>query len=300
MKFNEDLAVIHAYLCADGYVIKNPSTQKHKYYKVGLRNTNLLLLEDFQKRFEKLWGIKPRLIEGQRCEKGSKHIYEILTRNFGSFYSWEWRMPHLNKNLNRAWLRTYFDCEGWVSIERHKSRLIGVDCVNLFGLKQVKKALAEDGIKSKLKKRNTKNIYRLYIYGKENLIKFNKNIGFNHPEKSIKLQKALEDYIVYDWEFHNNKKKSKSFIKTLMQERARIRPDNGMIRIISNRKKNIITLKEELESLFTIESKINESINGIGTRYYQLNIYKKEEVKKAVVNNLLNSIEEEKWLKLKR
>jgi hypothetical protein len=239
MKFNEDLAVIHAYLCADGYVVKNPPTQKHKYYVVGLRNTNLILLTDFQKRFQKIWGVKPRLVEGQRCQKNSKQIYEFLTRNFGSFYSWEWRMPDLSKNLSRAWLRTYFDCEGWVSIERRKSRLIGADCVNLSGLKQVKEALAKNGIRSKLKKISSRKICRLNIYGKDNLIKFKTNIGFYHPEKSIKLQQALDDYVIYDWDFPKDSAGLKGFVRTLMQQKAKIRHDNGVVRIVSIRKRTL-------------------------------------------------------------
>jgi len=300
MKLNEDLTIIHAYLCADGYVIKNPPTQKHKYYKVGLRNTNLLLLEDFQKRFERLWKIKPILEERQRCSKSSKLIYEFLTQNFGSFYSWKWRMPNLNRKLSRLWLRTYFDCEGWISIESHKSRLIGVDCVNLFGLKQVKKALAKNGINSTLKKKNNRNIFRLYIYGKENLIKFKKNIDFYHPQKNMKLREAISDYIIYDWKFPKNSDELRNFIRTLMQERARIRQGNWVVRVISKKRKNITILKRELKSIFGINSKANKMVNGIGTQYYQLNIYKKEEVRRTIANKLLNNIEEGKWLKLKK
>ena len=114
MKIDENLAAVHAYLCADGYVIKNPKTQKRKYYKIGFRNTNLILLKDFQERFEKVFGVKPCLYEGQRCQKGSREIYELLIKRFGSFYSWEWKMPKLNNKLAKAWLRAYFDCEGWV------------------------------------------------------------------------------------------------------------------------------------------------------------------------------------------
>jgi hypothetical protein len=48
MRFNEDLAKIHAYLCGDGCVSKNKKENKHKYYKIDFRNTNLVLLKDFQ------------------------------------------------------------------------------------------------------------------------------------------------------------------------------------------------------------------------------------------------------------
>jgi hypothetical protein len=297
MKFNEDLAVIHAYLCADGYVIKNPPTQRHKYYKIGLRNTNIVLLKDFKNRFEKLWGVKPYLEKGQRCSKSSKELYEYLTRNFGSFYSYEWRMPTLNKGLTSAWLRTYFDCEGWVSIEKHKSRLIGADCVNSIGIKQVKAALLRYGIKSKLKYKKDRDIFRLYIYGKENLTKFSRYIGFHHPEKRMKLQAAIKDYVIYDWSFPKNKGWMIQFIKRLMREKAKVRLDNKTIRVISCREDNLKILKMELKKLFGIDPRVNEMVNGIGTRYYQLNINRKEDIKKAVENNLLNKFEMTKWRK---
>ncbi|MFO8016942.1 MAG: LAGLIDADG family homing endonuclease [Candidatus Woesearchaeota archaeon] len=58
LKFNRDLSIIHAYLSADGYVIKNPKTQKRKYYYIGFRNTNERLLQDFEERFYNYFKIK--------------------------------------------------------------------------------------------------------------------------------------------------------------------------------------------------------------------------------------------------
>ena len=46
-----DLAAIHGYLCADGYVITHAPNSKRKYYRLGLRNTELVLLSDFQSKF---------------------------------------------------------------------------------------------------------------------------------------------------------------------------------------------------------------------------------------------------------
>ncbi len=114
------------------------------------------------------------------------------------------------------------------------------------------------------------------------------------------MQKAIADYIIYDWEFPKNIKELKNFTKVLMHKRAKIRVDNGVVRVTSNKKWNLIALKENLETIFNIDSKINEMANGIGTHYYQLNIYKKQEVKKAIESNLLNNIEEAKWLRLKK
>jgi len=187
MKMDENLAAIHAYLCADGYVIKNPPEQKLKYYRIGLRNTNIVLLKDFQKKFFNYFKILPHLYKGERCSIGSKGIYNILNKEFGSFYSWEWRMPKLKDKLLKIWLRTYFDCEGWVFCKTHQNRHIGVDCVNETGINQVEKSLKKLGIEAIRKFNKKRKIHRILIYGKENIIKFKKEIGFLHPKKSDKV-----------------------------------------------------------------------------------------------------------------
>lgn len=108
----QDFAAVHAYLCADGYVCKNLPSQKNKYYRAGLRNTCPELLEDFQTKFEKVFGKKPIISKQQdRCQIGSKEIFYFLTENFGSFYSADWSIPKvlLHKDLLSHWLRTFFD-----------------------------------------------------------------------------------------------------------------------------------------------------------------------------------------------
>ena len=300
MKFDENLAAVHAYLCADGYVIKNPETQKQKYYMIGFRNTNLILLKDFQERFGEVFGIKPYLIEGQRCRIGSKRIYGKLIKEFGSFYSWEWKMPKLNEKLSKIWLRAYFDCEGWVTCKTHQSRMIGADCVNERGIKQIKETLLKLGIKSKLKKRNTRNIFSLAIFGKENLIKFHEKIGFLHPEKVERLKKVLGDFVVYEWKYPQDKRQLISFVKKILKLRGKIKKNNGVLRLISCEEENLIRLQKELNILFKIDCIVNRQVNGIGTIYYELSINKKEEVKKLINNDLLSQEEKEKWLKLQK
>lgn len=296
MKLDENLAAIHAYLCADGYVIKNPATQKQKYYHIGFRNTNLILLRDFQEKFEKIFGKKPYLIEGQRCRIGSRETYEKLTREFGSFYSWIWKMPELEDNLLRTWLRAYFDCEGWVTCKTHQNRQIGVDCVNKEGINQIKEALNKLNIKSMIKKRNTRNIFCLKIYGKDNLIGFQKEINFLHPNKKEKLSSAIKDFVEYDWKFPESEIDLKYFVKEILQSKAKIKKDNGIIRIISKLENNLTRLQKELNRLFGTESKVNKRINGIGTVYFELNVNKQNQVKALIDNNLINNKEKEKWI----
>ncbi len=298
MRFDENLAAVHAYLCADGYVIKNPRTQRHKYFHIGFRNTNLALLKDFQNKFKKVFNIEPHLVEGQRCRIGSKEIYEELTNKFGSFYSWKWKMPDLNEKLLRIWLRTYFDCESWVTCKSHQNRQIGIDCVNKKGINQIKQSLNKLGIESSLKKRNTRDIFSLKIYGKKNLIRFQKKIGFLHPNKKEKLKDTIEDFVEYCWKFPNNEKTLKNFIKEILRIKARIRKDNGIIRVISKLESNLIRLQKELYRLFGVESKVNRRINGIGTIYFELNVNKQNQVNVLIDNDFINNREKEKWIKL--
>ena len=82
MKFNKNLAAIHSYLCADGYVIKNPPTQKNKYYYIGLRNTCDKLLEDFEKKFYEEFKIMPRRCKDGRTVITNKKLYYHLTEKY--------------------------------------------------------------------------------------------------------------------------------------------------------------------------------------------------------------------------
>lgn len=193
MHFNEDLSTIHAYLCADGYVIKNPETQKHKYYYIGFRNQNTVLLKDFQRRFKKIFGIKPYICKDGRCRIQSKEIFEKLTKNF-IYYSSGWKMPFLSKENLKLWLRAFFDCEAWVEVQKTKSRAIRLECVNKKGLEQIKNALEVFGIFSSIKEKKGRKIWRLNICGKDDLQKFKKSIGFLHPNKSKRVIEALESY----------------------------------------------------------------------------------------------------------
>jgi hypothetical protein len=294
MKMSTALSSIHAYLCADGYVIKNPLHQKHKYYRVGLRNTNEILLRDFEKKFKKIFGKTPRVVLGQRCEIGSKEIYEKLTKQFGSFYSWHWQMPSLNKKQSKEWLRSYFDCEGWVFCESHKNRHIGLDCVNNTGLTQIEEKLNSLRIKTIKKYKSNRKIYRLLIYGKENLNRFEETIGFFHPDKREKLRRVLEDFIVYSWNFPENDKECKKFVITLLREKIKVRRGK-YIRIFSKEEENLKKLKNKLKEFYDVNSLVYQCVNGNKNDYYELNINKKEEVLKliqlGVVQNLFKSKE---------
>ena len=266
MLFNKNLSAIHAYLCADGYVIKNSENQKHKYYYIGLRNQNIILLKDFQEKMKQEFKINPIITKDGRCKIQNKELYYTLTKDF-SYYSSNWRLPNINKENLKYWLRTFFDCEAWVLVEKAKNRHIGLDSINKIGIYQIQQTLKRFNINSKLKKLNKRNIFRLLIYGKENLIKFRKEINFLHPIKREKLNQAVNSYIDYNWRFPVEKNQIKMFIWNLLREKI----NNKRFRITSIKKKNLILLQKYLKELFKINSKIYDC-----KRYYELNIKKKE------------------------
>lgn len=269
-----NLASLHAYLCADGYVVKGKNP-KHKYYHIGLRNTNLILLKDFQKKFQKVFNLKPHVYRNERCRIGSKEICNKLQTSFGSFYSKDWRLPNINKEQLKCWLRSYFDCEAWVFNKERQNRHIGLDSINETGLLQIQSALSRFNIQSQIKKIKKRRISRLMIYGKFNLINFQKEINFLHPIKKQKLERAINSYVNYNWKISKNLIKQKTRIKKPF-----------LIRITSKLKENLVQIQEFLKH-YKIESKIYEGKNGLGTVYYSLIIQKKDSIIKSIKNDLV-------------
>ncbi len=56
MKINQNLAAIHGYLCGDGYI-----SGRDKEVCIRFSNTNLTLVKDFKKRFERLCDINHKI-----------------------------------------------------------------------------------------------------------------------------------------------------------------------------------------------------------------------------------------------
>jgi hypothetical protein len=286
MKFDENLAAVHGYLCADGYVTTNLPHQKHKYYGIGLRNTDNTLLRDFQQKFCSVFGKKPVLIKNERCRVYSKEIYYRLML-VGPYHSNNWVFPTLTKNQLKFWLRAFFDCEGWVTARKAQDRRIAVESINRKSLSNIKKELKEKfKIPSSMYLRKNRTTAGLHIYGKDHLIKFQKEIGFLHPDKNKKLKQAIDSFKEYDWKFPDGKD-NKKFLQTLIEKRAKVKKPHT-IRFNSIRKNNISTLSNELLKLYGVESKMYSRTNGNGLTYFELAIYKKAHVKILMKKRLLD------------
>jgi arginine repressor len=98
---------------------------------------------------------------------------------------------------------------------------------------------------------------------------------------------AIDSYINYSWDFPKEKRKLKEFIKDIIRSKGKFRKDRQIIRIISNKEKNLSKLSEGLKKFFGIKSKIYKMKNGFGTVYYELNINDKADIQSLINLNIL-------------
>jgi len=274
MKFSEDLAAVHGYLCSDGMV-----KQFGKHYQIKFTNITQELLEDFNKRFFKEFRIKPK-------EYKERHITRLLIYNknlffelmkFGPYDSRNWAAPikFLTKNTASIWLRAFFDAEAWVELQKAKNRAIRVDCINLKGLQQISDLLKNFGIKSQITCRKLDYMWRLNICGKENLRKFKDKIEFLHISKNNLLNDAINSYKTYEWKMPETKQELLSFIK----KNGRLRKSRNEIRFFSIKRDNLTELKKVLKA-YKVHSKVQGPwLNSAKRKYYCL-ILKEKEVNK--------------------
>ncbi|NCO17847.1 hypothetical protein GW922_00505 [Candidatus Pacearchaeota archaeon] len=196
-------------------------------------------------------------------------------------------MPILNSNLSKKWIRAFFDCEGWVYCKTHQNRSIGLDSVNEKGIDQIINSLNKFGIKVKKRKIKNRNIFRILIYGKDNLVKFKKEVGFFHPDKKKKLNKTIEDYVKTLWSFPKGKLKRKRFVRDLLIQKIRIKKPL-YLRIISKEKQNLEEVKKSLFNYYNILSKIKKQKNGRGFIYYEISINKRDYVEKLIKEKIVS------------
>lgn len=116
---------------------------------------------------------------------------------YGPYGKLKWVAPlhYLNQISAYAWARSYFDGDGDVHLSAVLSKCrVRAKSVNLSGLESVRALLwSFFGIESKIYRVKHANLnwspaYELNIIKIENLLKYHKFVGFNHPAKRRKLR----------------------------------------------------------------------------------------------------------------
>ena len=197
------LVKIHGYVCSDGCIDFWKSKDLHgKKIRTRLRlrirfySADKELIEDFIHSlkicFPNLKNIRyyPKRYEVEvRNHPSSKEILKL-----GKVTSREWEFPaNLTQNQKILWIRAFVDCDGTVQNANY-DRFIAIDSINFNGLNKIKEELALLGISSNLYSIFCGKSFRLKIFRKENILKYNDLIGFTHEGKQRKLDEAIKSY----------------------------------------------------------------------------------------------------------
>jgi len=197
-------------LCADGWIALDT---KHGNYVISLETKERefalrfrfslshcaqkesRIYETKNKRYKEL-PYKTFIVSlyGKRIVKDFKNKWGIRTG------SYSWKVPgiaFIDGGFRRGFLRGYFDGEGHVRLRlkktrggwRGKRRLIRVTSANLSGLKQVKKLLEMEGIRSIIY--STGKYWCLDIEGKYRASIFKRKINFGLTKKRRVLSRII-------------------------------------------------------------------------------------------------------------
>jgi replicative superfamily II helicase len=105
-----------------------------------------------------------------------------------------------------SFLMGWFDADGGMEDHSNGNVSVGLSCISSIAIKQARVLLLGFGIRSSFGKKRVKDTiingrlqkarrdwsYRLRIFGLENINKFNKCIGFLHPDKTERLSEYLK------------------------------------------------------------------------------------------------------------
>ena len=199
-KLSENLAYILGALCAEGSISED---------KIEFCNSDLNWISEFEKKWKIVFpdstlhkfNRKPSSYGKkfyQRLECHCKHTLEFI-RNIGllAAKSYKKDIPSLilqsPKKVVSSFLKSYFEGDGCITSSR---KMVELSCCSKSSLllKNLQILLLRFGIDSFLRFDKYKNINKLYLRGKKNILRFYKNINFLSERKIKKLEFILLNY----------------------------------------------------------------------------------------------------------
>lgn len=195
-----ELARITGHLLCDGGIHIKKNEGKLRIFYV---NNDSGLLNSFSNDIKSIF-TDAKLYYRKREDRGDEiwlptTIGGILFNLFSMYNCKLRRVPKfifsLENHKKYAFLQAVFDDEGSISVEK---RGIILSVHNKKLLNDFKNILQDVGINSApirfIEPKNRSSMYRFGVYGKENIIKFNKLIGSSHSIKSKKLKLLVAKY----------------------------------------------------------------------------------------------------------
>ncbi|MBI5061296.1 MAG: signal recognition particle receptor subunit alpha [Candidatus Aenigmarchaeota archaeon] len=193
-KMTPELSEWLGYLIGEGCIHKNT---------IGITNSDDIILARIINLTETLFGIRPSIITDKRnpsvrtvqinsktLVRCAELIFDICSGKKSSIASIPQPVLSASDDILKPFIRAFFDGEGSVGKD---SRYIEISSASEKIIRQLSMALLRFGIISAISSKKIKEKYywRLFVRGRF-AEKFALNIGCIHPEKSVRLQNAIE------------------------------------------------------------------------------------------------------------
>lgn len=199
LKKDEEFYWFLGVLCGDGCISGNKiklntidyemAYRFHKFLK-GVTNNN-----------SKIYTINPKKDnrELQYCVSiGSVNLINYLKKSYGSFGTSGWDIPKEVMNGNRdkkiSFIRGFVDSEGGVCLNKLNQPFISITSINKRSLEKLNNLILSLGINSRYYTQSHRA--DIFMYRKEEVLKFSKVIGFSIRRKQAKLINGLKKF---DW-----------------------------------------------------------------------------------------------------
>ncbi|MDO8537850.1 MAG: DNA topoisomerase [archaeon] len=249
IKFNSALSRILAKLVGDGTFEKS-KVEKENAYSFRYCNTNPDLIEQFAQDLKKVFNVEAHTLKQLR--KGKTIYYVFVPAVVGRIISLLFPQV-MEKNASKVPKELYADFVGALfDDEEHASSTetkLFISNTNFELLEQLKLMLSELGIESKL----SKNQFKLFVYGKDNLLAFLEKVPIQSMQKKQRLINILSKKYYYDKTHDPSLITEKKILALLSQKELEVKE---LCKELKFAKSNIIKYINRLKAKKLIEKKV--------------------------------------------
>ncbi len=227
-RLNKELSFILGSFISEGFISQ---------HKIEFCNTDIVWIDEFEKSWSKIFpDSKLHKFEKMPSSYGRKNYYRLechsrhtleFLRNIGldSVKSSDKQIPELilqsPEQIVKQFLRAYFEGDGSIS---HAQKMTELSCCSksekIINILQI--LLLRFGIDSAKRFDKYKDIWKLYLRGNRNLLRFYKEVGFISARKNKKLEliilaskkeSTIKDYVPFISDFIRGLSKDEFIVK---------------------------------------------------------------------------------------
>ncbi len=191
-------AALHGMACSDGSLcFEGKRRTGGNRWRFELAEPDATIRARFAELVHDLYGVESRDMPDYGVIRAFGKEMLLDLKQYGPYGKLRWRVPirYLKRRSAKEWLRAYFDGDGDVRVSKGLSKcMVRARSVNKEGLMDVQLVLmrffqieAKLYLHGKPKLPTWSQSYDLDVIGMRNLREFARLVGFNHPDKSRKL-----------------------------------------------------------------------------------------------------------------